>query len=275
MKIWTIWTRKSKRVTSVEQITSVKNNRVKEWASLKQKKLRNQTGLYIAEGVRLVEEVLESGAKVQAVLISGDLQSGRFDRVVNAATSTETQIYEVNDMIIEHIADTKTPQGVIAIVHRTEGDPQAFIAGKEKPLDLVLDSIQDPGNLGTMIRTADAVGATGVFIGHTCVDLYNPKVVRATMGSLYHLPVFEVNLDTGWTDNLSFLNTDELDEQHPRYLGGSVDRIVFQIKEYGVDNDPVALRAYNRASATLDTLPVANHILASSALRAPQTELDP
>jgi RNA methyltransferase, TrmH family len=180
----------------LEQITSVKNNRVKEWASLKQKKFRNQTGLYIAEGVRLVEEVLEAGAKVEAVLIAGDLQSGRFDRVVNAATSTETQMYEVNDMIIEHISDTKSPQGVIAIVHRTEGDPQAFIAKKEQPLYLVLDSIQDPGNLGTMIRTADAVGATGVFVGDTCVDLYNPKVVRATMGSLYHLPVFEVNLDS-------------------------------------------------------------------------------
>lgn len=178
----------------MEQITSVKNNRVKEWASLKQKKYRNSTGKYIAEGVRLVEEVIASGASVEAILIAGDLQSGRFDKIVNGAHSKDIVMYEVAEAVIEHISDTKSPQGVIAIVHRHEGDPAQFIAGKEKPLYLVLDSLQDPGNLGTMIRTADAVGATAVFVSKTSVDLYNPKVIRSTMGSLYHLPVFEVDL---------------------------------------------------------------------------------
>jgi TrmH family RNA methyltransferase len=105
-------------------------------------------------------------------------------------------MYEVNDMIIEHITDTKSPQGVVAIVEQTKGDPLAFTAKKENPLYLVLDGIQDPGNLGTMVRSADAVGATGIFLGKSCVDLYNPKVVRSTMGSMYHLPIFEVDLET-------------------------------------------------------------------------------
>ncbi|ASS74591.1 hypothetical protein CIG75_06005 [Tumebacillus algifaecis] len=178
-----------------EQITSVKNNRVKDWAALKQKKYRTQTGLYIAEGVRLVEDALASGAPIEAILVSGDLQSGRYDKIVNGVASQNIQVYEVTEQVMEHVSDTKTPQGVIAVLRQTIGDPHDFLENKTDPLYLVLDGIQDPGNLGTMIRTADAVGATGVFLGKTCVDLYNPKVVRSTMGSMYHLPLFEVDLE--------------------------------------------------------------------------------
>jgi Tol biopolymer transport system component len=120
---------------------------------------------------------------------------------------------------------------------------------------------------------------------NTAFDEYNPDLcldgsrLLFVSNRLGTEDIFEVNLDTGWTDNLSFLNTDELDEQHPRYLGGSVDRIVFQItpknnfgyyqETYGLGGyyDFVKLRAYNRATATLDTLPVANQIFADSALR--------
>lgn len=180
----------------MEQITSVKNNKVKTWASLKQKKFREQTGLYLAEGLRLVEEAVASGAPVAEILIAGDIESGKFDNIINGAVSLGVKMYEVNEMIIEHVADTKTPQGVVAVLRKTEGDPEAFTANKENPLYLVLEGIQDPGNLGTMIRTADAIGATGVFLGKSCVDLHNPKVVRATMGSLFHLPIFTVDLGT-------------------------------------------------------------------------------
>lgn len=178
----------------MELITSVKNNRVKAWASLKQKKFRNSTGLYLLEGVRLVEEAIDAGAPIEEILVSGDQTSGRFDRIITGATGMGVALYDVAESVLEHVADTQSPQGVIAIVKKSEGDPYAFMANKDKPLYLVLDGIQDPGNLGTMIRTADAVGATGVFVGSTCVDVYNPKVVRSAMGSMFHLPVFEVEL---------------------------------------------------------------------------------
>ncbi|MBL0386353.1 RNA methyltransferase [Tumebacillus sp. ITR2] len=178
----------------MEQIISTKNNKVKQWASLKQKKFRNSTGLYLLEGVRLVEEAIDAGAPVVEILISGDPQSGRFDRIITGATGLGVELYEVSESVLEHVADTQSPQGVIAVVKKSEGDAFAFVANKEKPLYLLLDGIQDPGNLGTMIRTADAVGATGVFVGASCVDVYNPKVVRATMGSMFHLPVFDVEL---------------------------------------------------------------------------------
>ncbi|MNS47806.1 hypothetical protein D3C72_803500 [compost metagenome] len=120
---------------------------------------------------------------------------------------------------------------------------------------------------------------------NTAFDEYNPDLcldgsrLLFVSNRLGTEDIFEVNLDTGWTDNLSFLNTNELDEQHPMYLGGSVDRVVFQItnkdSRYGNYYDFIQLRAYNRATATLDTLPIANHILADSALRAPQPETLP
>lgn len=178
----------------MEQITSVKNSRVKDWANLKQKKYRDRTGMYLAEGIRLVEEALYANVPMEALLISGDLQSGKFDNIITRGTGNGVPMFEVTDPIIEHITDTKTPQGVIAVLKKTEGDAAAFVKNKENPLYLVLDAIQDPGNMGTMIRTADAVGATGILVGKTSVDVYNPKVVRATMGSLFHLPVFEVDL---------------------------------------------------------------------------------
>jgi Tol biopolymer transport system component len=120
---------------------------------------------------------------------------------------------------------------------------------------------------------------------NTAFDEYNPDLcldgsrLLFVSNRLGTEDIFEVNLDTGWTDNLSFLNTDELDEQHPRYLGGSVDRIVFQITpndyDYTLGYPFIQLRAYNRATATLDLLPVANHLLADSALRAEQPETLP
>jgi RNA methyltransferase, TrmH family len=179
----------------MERITSTKNARVKEWASLKQKKYREQKGLFFIEGTRLVEEAFRSGAPVETLLLSDSKrETGKLDEIIHMANDHGVEMIEVNDAVISHVTDTQTPQGVVAIVRYYEHDLEQSIQGKRDALYLALEQIQDPGNLGTMIRTADAVGATGVFIGLGSVDLYNPKVVRATMGSLFHLPVFEVDL---------------------------------------------------------------------------------
>lgn len=179
----------------MEQITSTKNSRVKEWGSLKQKKFRDQKGLYLIEGTRLVGDALRAAAPVQTLLVSREkMDSGKLDEVINRAYSLGVELIEVTDAVIEHVTDTKTPQGVVAIVEKYKHHINDYIKGKKDGLYVALDQIQDPGNLGTMIRTADAVGATGVFVGSGSVDLYNPKVVRATMGSLFHLPIFERDL---------------------------------------------------------------------------------
>ncbi|MFC4766940.1 TrmH family RNA methyltransferase [Effusibacillus consociatus] len=179
----------------MERITSTRNSRVKDWAALKQKKYRDQTNLFFIEGIRLVEDALESQAPLETILVLDDLiPTGRLDRIVNGTHSLGIELIEVNQAVLEHVADTKTPQGVIAIGRQYQHNKEGLIASKTNPLYLVLDNIQDPGNLGTMIRSADAVGAAGVFVGSGSVDLYNPKVIRATMGSLFHLPVIEVSL---------------------------------------------------------------------------------
>jgi Tol biopolymer transport system component len=124
----------------------------------------------------------------------------------------------------------------------------------------------------------NGVQLTPPFI-NTAFDEYNPDLcadgsrILFVSNRLGTEDIFEVNLDTGFTDNLSFLNTYELDEQMPRYLGLSIDRIVFQIK-YPDSYSPVALRAFFRPAALLDTLPVANQLFADSAIRAPQPEIE-
>ncbi|WP_018130779.1 TrmH family RNA methyltransferase [Effusibacillus pohliae] len=179
----------------MERITSSRNSRVKEWAALKQKKFRDQTGRFLIEGIRLVEDAVESGAPLETVLILEELlPTGRVDRILNGSLSLGAELIQVNQAVIEHVADTRTPQGVIAIGQQYQHDWQGLLAARQNPLYLVADAVQDPGNLGTMIRSADAVGATAVFVGTGSVDLYNPKVVRATMGSLFHLPIVEVSL---------------------------------------------------------------------------------
>ena len=129
-----------------------------------------------------------------------------------------------------------------------------------------------------MYDVVNGVQLTPPFI-NTAFDEYNPELcadgsrILFVSNRLGTEDIFEVNLDTGFTDNLSFLNTYELDEQMPRYLGAGIDRIVFQIK-YPDSTYPVALRAFFRPAALLDTLPVANQLFANSAIRAPQPEVE-
>lgn len=161
-------------------ITSVQNDQVKNWAKLKMKKFRVNTGLFLVEGEHLVIEVHNSGWKIEEVIV----QDGT--SVPDFADEYPTTVVAAN--VFQHITDTKTPQGIAAIVKVQEPE---WIGVKSA---LLIDSIQDPGNLGTMIRTADAVGFDAVIIGDHSVDVYNNKVIRSTQGSLFHIPVFQKNL---------------------------------------------------------------------------------
>ncbi|GAX90655.1 rRNA methyltransferase [Effusibacillus lacus] len=227
----------------MDRITSTRNDRVKEWASLNQKKFRDRTGRFLIEGIRLVEDALESDAPLETVLVLEELlPTGRLDRIVNLANSLNIELIHVTQAVIDHLSDTKSPQGVIAVGHQFHHDPEGLISRRETPLYLVLDNIQDPGNLGTMIRSADAVGADGVFVGEGSVDLYNPKVVRATMGSLFHLPVMEVRL----TDILPILkqhrvtvtgtSTDAVSPHFASDLSGSA-AIVIGSEAHGISEE--------------------------------------
>lgn len=157
-------------------IQSEKNKIIKEINALKLKKNRDKLGLFVVEGERLVKEALDIADYV----------------VVSESFSSDIKAdYVVKDSIFNKICDTVTPQGVLAVCKMMKNEYKNDI---DNPFYIMLENVQDPGNMGTIVRTADAAGADGVFLSKGCVDIYNPKVIRSTMGSLFHLPVYK-NMD--------------------------------------------------------------------------------
>ena len=167
-------------------ITSVKNEKVKEWRKLKQKKERDRQGCFLIEGTHLVEEAYASEWEIIEIIYEANYPVPDWAREYNC--------YDVSDNVFLAITETKTPQGIAAVVRKKE---ISSIQGEKL---LFVDRIQDPGNVGTMIRTADAAGFDGVILGKGTVDLYNDKVIRATQGSLFHLSIMEGDLLTYITD---------------------------------------------------------------------------
>ena len=176
----------------MELITSVNNQRVKEVANLKQKKYRTESGTFFAEGLRAVQEAVQH-AGVADLFFTASEEEKLHDILINAKEKGAC-LYKADDKVMAKLSDTKTPQGVLAVIRMPEQSLQKLRPGtasdNNAPI-IILDRIQDPGNLGTIIRTADAVGALGVILLEGCVDAYSPKVVRASMGSLFHLPVVQ------------------------------------------------------------------------------------
>lgn len=167
------------------ELTGIHNPLVKAAAELKQKKYRQQQGLFLAEGLRTVEEAVAARA-VQSIFYTA-IEDDRTRSVLECAAERQVKLYCVSDGVMKKIADTETPQGIIAVCAMQQPSLEQLVAGGK--LLLVLDRVGDPGNLGTMLRTADAAGIGGVVLLKGCADIYAPKTVRSSMGSLFHLPV--------------------------------------------------------------------------------------
>ena len=172
-------------------ITSTSNARVKELMRLmKKSRARDEAGVFITEGIRMAEEIPEERLERLYVSESFAEKNGEFLR----KTGTEYEV--LSDSVFAHISDTKTPQGILAVVRRMEYGFEDILGtpGREAaPHLLVLDNLQDPGNLGTIFRSAEAAGATGIVLSRDCVDIYNPKVIRSTMGAVFRLPFIYVD----------------------------------------------------------------------------------
>lgn len=173
------------------EITSVHNPRVKQWAQLLTKKGRDQQGKFLLEGSHLTEEALKSGMPVETVLYS--LEKGRPDGLLALGQAGGIEWIGLSEPVLAKCTETGTPQGIVAVCAKPDWSADGILE-QVNALVVVVDGVQDPGNLGTIVRSADAVGASGVLLGKGTVDLYNPKTVRATMGSLFHLPVVECDL---------------------------------------------------------------------------------
>ena len=159
-------------------IESNQNKIIKEVNSLKAKKERDKTGLFILEGKRLVDEIPNSWE------IKYLLKAESYSEDINFEN-----VYTVKDSLFEKISETVNPQGILAVCHIKEFDV-TNVDYSNSPFFVVLENVTDPGNMVTLIRTADAAGADGIFLSKGCVDIYNPKVIRATMGSIFHLPIY-------------------------------------------------------------------------------------
>lgn len=169
------------------QITSSRNPRVKRLRSLRQRKYRQRTGCFLIEGIRIVEEALSCGAPVETLVYAPDLLvSERAKGLVERVEPTRHLV--LSGDVFRTLSSRDEPQGIAAEV-RIEERSLADIPLADNLLAIVACQLRDPGNLGTIIRTADAVGATAVVVVEPSVDLYDPQTVRATMGSLFALPV--------------------------------------------------------------------------------------
>jgi TrmH family RNA methyltransferase len=153
--------------------------------SLHHKKFRDEYGVFIAEGPKVVLELLDSREFVCKQLIA--LDSWLQQNEKNLAKYEGMEVFEVKDFELEKISLLSTPHSVLAIFEQRQ---QAAPADIKQKLTLVLDNIQDPGNMGTIIRTADWFGVDTIVCSHGCADRYNPKVVQSTMGSLARVNVF-------------------------------------------------------------------------------------
>lgn len=160
----------------MEQITSLKNLRVAVWRSLKERKGRQETGCFLVEGRKMVAEALASAFPVEALLVDGA-------KPLPFTPPEDIPAYLLPEHVLAAVCDTKTPQGVAAVVRRIA--PQML--GQRV---VALDGVQDPGNVGTILRTADAAGFDGVMLSAQCADPFGPKTLRASMGSIFRMPIF-------------------------------------------------------------------------------------
>ncbi|MBA1394364.1 RNA methyltransferase, partial [Lactobacillus sp. XV13L] len=165
----------------MEQISSVNNKLVKDLAKLKQKKYREETGLYMIEGFHLIGEALKAGCSFVYLLGSEQALTQAEDLFQVDPAGARTIL--INSAIAHHLSSTKTTQNIFGVLKIAQPKNYTFNYGKW----VLLDDLADPGNVGTIIRTVDAAGFDGAVLSPSSVDLYNPKTQRAMQGSQFHV----------------------------------------------------------------------------------------
>lgn len=170
-------------------ITSTSNARIKEIVQFqKKRRARNQAGVFVAEGIRMMREIPSER------LLQLYTTEAFYKKHQEELSGKKLPLEFVSPHVFEYISDTQTPQGILAIVQQQNITEESIFdscnqSGSGQCAHLViLDNLQDPGNLGTIFRTAEAAGVTGILLSKDCVDLYNPKTIRSTMGAIFRMP---------------------------------------------------------------------------------------
>lgn len=175
----------------MQKITSKENEFIKHIKKLKDKKYRDQSNEYIIEGIKLIQEAIQEKAQIHQIVICEDCEkSGIISQELKYEIAKQECVY-VPQNIFKTISEVSTPQGILAIVEKNN------IKNKDSEIDynqdiiVALDDIQDPGNLGTILRTVDSVGLNQILVSKGTADCYNPKVVRSTMGAIFRVKIIE------------------------------------------------------------------------------------
>lgn len=165
-------------------ITSSSNQQMKNITALiKKAKERRAQGLFVVEGKKMFTEI--PSGWLQSVYVSESFLAEPEAKRLLSGTSYEV----VSDAVFKNISDTQTPQGILSLVRMPQYELSSLIQGERTHL-LIVESVQDPGNLGTMVRTGEGAGITGIILNKTTVDLFHPKTIRSTMGSIYRVPYY-------------------------------------------------------------------------------------
>ena len=170
----------------MQVITSKDNEVIKSIRKLKDKKYREQENKYLVEGIKLIEEAVEENADIDTIVVCEDcVKDGTIEQKLMFEIAKHNCIY-VSEKVFNAVTEVTNPQGILAVINKEN---------KEENIDynqdmiVVLDGIQDPGNLGTILRTVDSVGLNQIIISKQTADAYNPKVVRSTMGAIFRVNI--------------------------------------------------------------------------------------
>lgn len=199
------------------EITSKENEKIKYTKSLLKNKKRVDEKKYIIEGYRIVKQALDCNIDIEYIIITDDfLDKDENNDFIRFIEDKNYKIYKTSSKLFKEMTDTEKPQGILAVAPYNRYLLEETL--KYAKFILILDRIQDPGNMGTIIRTADCAGVDSIILLKGCVDIYNLKVVRSTMGSIFNVPIIEVDDENDIIKVLkenefnivsSYLNTDD------------------------------------------------------------------
>lgn len=180
-------------------ITSLQNDRVKLIRSLEMRKARKETGLFVAEGASVLISAREAGWTPRLLVMRAGVTGGVVKGLVDWALAAGTEVLEVSEPVLEKLAAKDNPQSLIGVYEQRWGEAPDAARVPPTATWLVLEEVRDPGNLGTIIRTVDAVGAAGILLVGTCCDPFQRECVRATMGSLFAVPLVRMTREAFMT----------------------------------------------------------------------------
>ena len=172
----------------MQRISSKDNEFIKHIKKLKDKKYRDQSNEYVIEGIKLVEEAINENAKIKQIVICEECtKTQEISKKLMYEIASFDCIY-VTENVFNNITEVKNPQGILAVIERKNSENEI---NYNEDIIVALDGIQDPGNLGTILRTVDSIGLKQILVSKETADVYNPKVVRSTMGAIFRVKVIE------------------------------------------------------------------------------------